>query len=488
MTARQYYARIDGTDYECTNFESEFSYEESIDSAKFSLAKSNNSNVSIGDEIKLGYYDSTDTLVVEFAGYVTSKSKNELLDCEAESYLNILTREIALEQYQDKTPEYIAEDLINKYTDLTYASTESSGITLSKFNIHDELLIDAFKRLIELTDWQLRDDNNKNVYFESKGTTRFNTTLTVGSNCYLNSTWKENPNRIINKVVLEGGKATFNKEETFTASASQTTFTLSYEPSSNVRVTVDGTEQKGGLEGKTSNDDYEINEENKQIIFNTGLTGGEEVIITYEYSVPIKITYEDEDSIENYNGTFAKKIQKKAIRTMSDARRYVQKILSTFGTPTKEAQLIVPYSSSITVGNLVKIVDTFNDIDEDLVVSKISINYSEGTKQITVGTPALDILNWHRNIDERLKNLETSKDNADILQKYLQITDKLGIEIVRSLLTIKSRTIGNTFYLDHSVNSLLDDTSLSLDWQGSSWSTHYEDQVEQFPTEFGEWS
>lgn len=64
--------------------------------------------------------------------------------------------------------------------------------------------------------------------------------------------------------------------ETFTASASQTTFVLSQFPQCINSVSVDGSDQQKYL-------DFDIDLRNKKVVLKTALSGGESVVVSYDY-------------------------------------------------------------------------------------------------------------------------------------------------------------------------------------------------------------
>jgi hypothetical protein len=138
-----------------------------IDTAEVEISKASGDLINIGDEVSIGY--TSGSWVTAFAGYVTNKQIYGTCNLTISSYGSIINRVIATEIYRDKSPEYIVEDLIDKYTDLTYASTATSGVTLTKFVVNKQTVEYAISQLLKLLDWQIMSDNDKNFYFESPG-------------------------------------------------------------------------------------------------------------------------------------------------------------------------------------------------------------------------------------------------------------------------------------------------------------------------------
>ncbi len=474
MVAKKY-VRNNSTNYLLISYEVVKEGDNSIDTTTFELSRSNSANFEIGDDVSIGYLDGSGSFVAEFSGDIVKKEINETLKCVMESYGGRLNRQIISEIYENKSPEYIAEDMITTYTTLNYASTATSGKTITKFVVNDESIASAMARLLDLLSWQMRTDNSKNFYFEPKGETVASVTLTVNQNAFLQTDWRSNPNKLINSVSFLGGNAKFNTHETFTATAAQTEFTVSYVITGNVRVLVNSVEKVGGQEGSTGTYDYTANYEQKKITFESGLSNGDTVDIYYEYNIPIKITAKDESSIATY-GEFSKKITDKNVQTMSDARSYVNRLLDSYSTPTHNAELWVDYDTDIDVGEQVYITDTFNSIEGNFVVTKLKLEYPSGKMIIEVGTPELKLLDWNTDVDKRLKALEQAQDNSDIIQKFISILNTMNLKVTRTKLEVKYRTKGDSFILDDP-DSEFDDGVHKFDWQGSAWTQHYIDEA-----------
>ncbi|RLG66415.1 hypothetical protein DRN93_06360, partial [archaeon] len=100
-----------------------------IDIARFTTRR--NANVDEGDEVKI-YVDGSTLL---FGGYVSRiDAKLTHKEVEVFSYEKVLEEKIvSLKTYSSQSPEAISQDLIESYTDFTWDSTWSSGVTLSYY-------------------------------------------------------------------------------------------------------------------------------------------------------------------------------------------------------------------------------------------------------------------------------------------------------------------------------------------------------------------
>ena len=443
MTVKKYYIKMLGTEYELHSFEYKKQNSSTIDTTKLTLSRTQDAIFDIGDDVSIGYHDATDTFERDFNGDVTNKESDQELTLTMESYAGRVYRtELITEVHEDKTLEWIVEWLITTYTDLTYAGTETTGISLERFVINSETAGEAIDRILKEIDWQIRVDNDKNFYFEPNGHTSAAVSLAVGTNVFMESNWKKNPNRLINSCTVVGDKAKFNTNETFSPIAAQTEFTLTYKITGNVRVTVDGTEKVGGQDGSVGTFDYSIDKEQKLIKFESGMAGSETVIVYYEYELPIKITAQNQVSVDAY-GTFPKKITDNTLKTTADARKFAKKIVSTYGTPTLSGDVSVSWDEDIDVGETVAVTDIFNSINQDFVVISSVKKYPEGSKKISLGVEELDLLNMDKDLSDRIKRLEAKQDNTDILQKYMTFSESVSVVSRPGRRRVRTRNIAS---------------------------------------------
>ena len=451
----QYYVRKSGVNYSLASFTFERESNESIDQTPFETSKANAANLDIGDDVSIGYMDGA-TFVADFSGDIVEKAVHETSKFMLESYGGRLNRaDHFSEIYSNQAPETIAESIIdNQVTTLTYSSTATSGITISEFVVKDETPAEAIGRLVELLNWQLRTDNDKKFYFEPVGNTVNSTVITINSNAHLMSPWNYVPNSIINSLTLKGGSATFNTNQTFTATALQKEFVVNNKIKDSVKVTDDGTEQLGGIEGSTDSYAYTVDSDNKTIVFETGITNGNTVIVYYNYEIPVKITAKNDASI-TANGTFSRKITEDTLTTMADARKRAKQILATYSELSRSATILVGYDSSFTAGETVNVVDSFNSLDQQLVINQMTLKYPDGTKTVEVGTPKLDQFSWQKGIDSRLRALEQKRDNSDRIQQYKLFKENVNVTLRTGRVRTRSDTIGNSWIVGSPTNGIV---------------------------------
>ena len=431
--------------------------EKAVDNAKIKVLK--DSNISIGNEIKIFNSDG----VTLFGGTDESVDEIDMWSLNCQGYGFELNNKWKVKIYENKSPEYIVEDLISGDSDLTYSSSTSSGITITKY-VANNYISKIIEEMRVLLGWQIRTEPDKKFYFEPTGNIDNGVVLTTGVNIKIPK-WDKNTEQLCNKIKVFGDFANYNTNESFNASASQTDFTLTFKPTSNVKVTVDGTEQTGNAQGRGA---YDIDVDNKKIVFASGLTGGEAVIIYYTYQIPIVVEGQDDASITKYKTRY-KEIQAPFLKTFQDARLYVSEYIRNNATPKYKTEIIISsIITSYSTGELITVIDNQRNINETLVIKSIRWLYPEGVTKIKVGFLNNDILDWQNEVMERTRELEKRVADENIINIYRQFNHDLRVGLTLTL-TKKSRAINDSFILGHSSNGVLG-TSL-LGGRQSSWTT-----------------
>ena len=222
---------------------------------------------------------------------------------------------------------------------------------------------------------------------------------------------------------------------------------------SNLVITDNGTEVVGGVEGSSDPYDYTVDAENKTITFETGRTTGHTIVISYGYEVPIQVTATNDPSI-TANTIFSRKITDSTVVTMADARKRAKQILNN-GKITKQAIIEINYDSDYAVGETVHVIDTFNNIDQQVIINKLMFDYPGGTKKIEVGNSKEGMYDWNKNIDSRLKALESAQDNTDRIQKYVIVEEQINVTQRLGRTRTRTSTIGDSWKVGSSTNGLV---------------------------------
>jgi len=436
------------TEYYPSSIKIELLTEKAVDSATVEIKPC---DLNVGDEVT--FYKSDGTTKI-FAGKIIDKKIKKLWELKVLGYGWELNNLWITQVYENKSPEYIVEDIITNYTNFTYASTSSSGVTLTKYVANDY----AYKIIDEMAsilDWQFYTDADKNAYFEPKGTIDNGVVFTNGTNCRVEE-WREDPTKLVNKVKVKGDFASYNTTETFTGDGSTTEFALSYKPVSNIKVVVDGTELSGGAEGKG---DYDIDKEQKKIIFSSAPANGSSIEISYTYNIPIVVQTQDDDSIALY-GEIYKEVEVPSLKTFADARAYAKQYLATYSTPASSVAFrIAGINTTIQQGEKIRVIDSLRSKDEYLIINKIKYLYPEGVTEVEAGEIYYTAYDWQKEVQERIKELEKKLSNEEFVLVHRLLEGNLKITLTATI-TKKKRAINDSFILGHSSNGILGTSEL----------------------------
>lgn len=384
-----------------------------------------------------------------FAGRIDQPRKEiPLYEVVAYSYGERLLDEYVNEIYEDKTIEEIVTAILVG-TGLTLVITDPTGITIDKIVFKNKKKAEAIELLMNTIGYIFFTDVNKNAYMQPKGATPSGEALTVGNEVINQPFWEENPGNIYTTVIVEGDRQNFSNSESFMATASQTIFTLSYIPVGNINVTINGTRQEPQVDVSTSGD-YTVVPENKQIILNTGATAGQTVVISYDYSVPIKITAEAE-VFDEYGNKIEKEtfIKNKSIQTFQEARNFAREFLRIYSKPTKSTELkIFGYNNNLRSGKTVVVNDPNESITGNYKIIETSWSYPENIMTIKIGTNDYLFFDWQKEVMQKIRELETESTNQDNIQIYQQFQAGVNVFLEPGL-KVYEINLENSFIANH---------------------------------------
>lgn len=358
---------------------------------------SNSSSISTGDVIDFKRNDGS-TQITD--GKVVNKNNTVL------HRLRILTNGFELNNvwveqvYTSVSPEYIVEDIITNYTsNLVYASTDVSGFTLTGNYVAKGYAVDIIKDMLDILDWQLRIDENNNVYFEPKGSINNGVSFVNGENGVNFVSWENDLEPMFNEVKVIGGFESFSKQETI--SGTGTSFVLSEKPSGSVRVLVSSVEIDPSL--------YEVDAENKTVTFSSSRTNP---FFSYSFNRPIVVVNRDDDSI-NDNYLVYKEVQAPWLTNRADAIKYSQQLLDAFSRGDTNVKAVkAGLDFSLSVGEVINCVDSTRNESASLVISMIEYDGREGSTTVTLGSRDFVLFDWQNEVKQRIKDLEKRISNV----------------------------------------------------------------------------
>ncbi|MFW5889463.1 MAG: hypothetical protein ACOCUD_03685 [Bacillota bacterium] len=363
--------------------------------------------------------------------------------------------------------------------------SSSTNLEADKFISRQEYRLDKMNVIATILNWYFYEDYvNDWIKLEPKGFTSYGTTLTVGDNVINIPDWETDIEVMRNRITINGAYNEGVREDSFTATASQTEFTLNYTPES-TEVTVDGTLKLRGVPNSTETYDYYVDRELKKVIFINALTGGETVTIKYVGLIPTPVTGFSQSSFTKYNVWHDEAFKFEDVVTISDAKHRLNQLLEIL----KDGEIKTTLNTTeynIKVGQKVQVSDPYNtDKDGEYVVFKKVINYPEPIDSITIGNLKYNLQDLFDAIKERLKALEKEDPSlVDLLLHLFSLNTSIGITNTSFILSARNK-ICDSFIVGHYVNGLfgmgttLDnfESSNSSNWSGTSFTVSDENTI-----------
>jgi len=410
-------------------------------------------------EIMAGYGA---TLTKIYSGYIYSvRPTNKKYWCPLRDRTWEMVRRRVTGVYLDDDASDMLTDMVNDYCKNIYpVHIDTSGKTVSKMKANDNKMFTKATELAKFVgDWVFYTDVYGFLYFEERGTTSSGKTITTGDNIKSNFSIIDTPEGFINNLKLLGYKEYFYNKDTFNAGVGQEDFDCDYEVHDS-KVTVDGVLQTGGLNFNDADVDYVVDWDDgdpkirRRITFKTAMTGGETVVVEYNYPISMPIQGENAASVEQY-GQFDGTVQAVDLQTLDDATQLFNSILDITSTPKRQATGVrVIADTDYKSGQTIRVVDSDSNTDEDMVMRRVKFHYS--TTQgfyctLDLGDAELTLAQVLAEHERRIMNLE--HELAGTAQVVVQTVSLSGFTFdVAISLDVKAYTnaITNAAIYNHS--------------------------------------
>lgn len=359
----------------------------------------------LNDEVL--YYDLANSQ--KFGGYI-----QKITDMDGVQNIDVSDYSIKLSQekftaiYEGVSPESIVESIINDYTDFTYVSSVSTGITISKMVFQDEWIIDGLNKLLELFNGSYNVDLSKNFNMGILGNTVSTRDILRGRD-KLDGSWATDINKKAEKVIVLG--SVIDQRTTEVLSGTGTEFTTAYTPE-NVEIT--------GLQQTTEDidGDYLVDVQNKKITFNTSKT---DPAVSYTYKSQIRVEFGTGKTII---------LEKKYIESKLEARKLAIEYRNRFSDGVQSAKWIKPSDEIdlFNVGDSIYVGDDQNNKSGYYTITSVVLELPK-TMKISVGETDDNLFDWQKETIERIKQLEKKNTNADYVTLYDYVTDTVNVNI-----------------------------------------------------------
>ncbi len=322
----------------------------------------------------------------------------------------------------------IFKTLINDNTTLTAndASVQDSGTVfiVNKFVMRADTIFDGLERLAALLGWQFYyDPDDDLVHFEPKGFTSQGTTFETGINILLTPKWEYDANELFNIIEVRG-----SLQEVETTESGQIGTTTGYTTSDilltqkpiSVKLLLDAanpptTLKIGGIGGSTATFDYSVDTENKKLIANTTFTNTHFAEVRYSYMLPVPVIVRDAVSIGDF-GTKKTVIHREDILEVNDAETFAAQFLADHKDPIEKVNgLLITDVTDAEIGQSVRVIDHFTDIDATFIITRIKKVYPYRADKVDIVSNILEGDNFDVDVQNRLKRLEERYASEDDL-------------------------------------------------------------------------
>lgn len=318
-------------------------------------------------------------------------------------------------------------DLITDFTDLVADSSSvvdtGTTILLKTFILNNVCLFEKIKELCKIYDYiAYYSPVDGKAHFEPRGDTTIGTDLIVGDNIKAVPKWQFDASLLLNDITILGAEQIVEDTQLFSGDGSTMVFTLSKIPIS-VNVTVGGVIQTPGVVGSTPTYDYTVNKEQKTVNFVAPpASGTNNISIKYTNAIPVPINVSDNTSIATYGRKEASK-HVLNLQSVADAEQYADSYLAKFKDPFAIVPLVVGDTSSLAVGNRVHVVDSIQNEDRQLIITKIEKSWPSAYDTVYGGEKEFKLADWQHSNMDRLKRLEElSTKNTEIVVQREQFT------------------------------------------------------------------
>ncbi len=404
------------------------------------------SGIEIDDEVILKINGET-----EFAGRILRINKNlesigiSKLSLECLDYSRDANKgELIAEIYKKQTADYIINDLITRYPQLsefTQNNVDCPEVIDYLFIGHVNFL-DTLRKISDLTGYDFYIDKNKDIHLYIVGAENAAFNVTDAGGEYIQGTlnMKETGDRIINSMIIEGGlfDATITSVENFVAAVAQVEFDLgSYY--SGYSITVDTISKTVGVFGLNEASEYDAlyDFSGRKIVFSAPLSGGEVIVWSGIEKLPVLVHVDEPNSIVTH-GILSKRLIDKSLKTRNSAvQRGLAELSKYSETQSNGGFQTLKYG--IRAGERIRITNTGLGIDEDYVVQDTSsrihddVNATDyGIFVTQVNVAKAEVIDATRILKQLLneKNKSVSANEILILHKRFQENIIVGDEVL----------------------------------------------------------
>ena len=330
------------------------------------------------------------------------------------------------EVFENKSPEFIVQSVIDNNTTLTYIDSGlATGIVIEKY-VADGKVLDVITDLARLANRIWRADSVANFFFEPFNFRISSIVYTHGTDTGIFDSG-EDDTELVNDLIILGENKKYMAEELFSGTGSQTDFVLA-EKATSARVTISGVQQAPEIA-------FEIDTENRKIIFTVApASGTDNILVEYQFEKPLYIRQTRANSITT-NGRRAKRLIMPWIRTYQDGVRFASAYLHVFSVLKKKVNVnILGLEHRLKENDVILLVNSIKGINGSFLVKSLKYDYPSATTILQTGEFSFDEQESKKQVLEKIHDLESALTVVKDIREYesaeelLNLTDAITIE------------------------------------------------------------
>ena len=408
-----------------------------VDICNFTIRKNDFYTPSYLDDVKV--IDNGNTIfggtILEFKEQTDSGADTILFKIKATDYTFLMDRIQAAKTYEDKTINYIIDDLLTSYASDFNADNVESDFEVEKIVFNQVPISQCIKKLAAIVqyDWYIDEDKSVHFFPLAENPAPYNLTDTSGNYVYKSLKRKVNGSQLVNVVKVRGGTYEGSSYTDYITVKGDDTksFQLPYK-FHNLAIELDtGSGYVNKTVGIDFIDDFTSknvlhNYQDMSIRFENALNDGDIIKYTGNPDIRVLAIAEDSDSKIAY-GESQKLIRDTSIKSNTIARQRGNAELLAYANLLTDASFYT-YNSGLRVGMNITLDSTIRNCDNSFLISSIQFKmidpYNFGYNIQLITTKRHDLIVLLSKILEP-EPLET--DESEVSEQIYAINETMKI-------------------------------------------------------------
>lgn len=394
---------------------------------------------SLNDEVVITL-DGTKIFGGVISTYDDSVVGQNMLEYEVvcKDYSQYINRRLVNERYENKTVEYIINEILTLYASDFTANNLNGDVTVKSIAFNRITVSEAIEKLAKLLSYSWYIDYDKDIHFFPKNTEVAPFSISDTSNNYIYNSLglSRDLSQIRNKIFVQGGEEVGStRDETFDGDGVKKLFRLAYKYSSKPTVVVDGVTQDIGIENLQDEADFDAmwDFNQKYVRFKDTTippVGADIVDVEGTPLFPILVEVPNPVSIGEY-GVYEYAIKDDTIKSRDEAIDRAIAELDAYAEDISEGSFTT-YEKGLRAGLTITVNSALRGINENYLIQSVDfrvittdptaeVNYIYRVSLATLKTIGIiDIL------QKLLLDEDLTEGEQETLLTYLQFTDTLG--------------------------------------------------------------